>query len=106
MRLMVDTSNVSFMVSKAAEPKREMGRTGQQKVNIDGEPQWTVELFALDEAGGEVIRVTVAGIQPKVSQGQAVTVQDLEAVPWSNNGRSGVAYRVTSIAPLAQPKAA
>lgn len=107
MRLMVDTSNVSFMVSKAAEPKREMGRTGQQKVNSDGEPQWTVELFALDEAGGEVIRVTVAGIQPKVSQGQAVTVQDLEAVPWSNkDGRSGVAYRATSIALPAQPKAA
>jgi hypothetical protein len=94
------------MVSRPAEPKREMGRTGQQKVDSDGQPLWTVELFALDEFGGEVIRVTVAGIQPKVSQGQPVTVEDLEAVPWSNNGRSGVAYRATSIAPPAQPKAA
>ena len=106
MRLMVDTTRVTFMVSKAAEPKMELGNKQQKTDRETGAPQWVVELFALDESGGEVIRVTVTGPQPKVSQGQPVAVRDLEAVPWSNNGRSGVAYRATTIEPNAQVKAA
>jgi hypothetical protein len=106
MRLMVDTTRVTFMVSKAAEPKMELGNQKQKTDRETGAPQWVVEVFALDEAGGEVIRVTVTGVQPKVSQGQPVTVKDLEAVPWTNNGRSGVAYRAATIESNAQPKAA
>jgi hypothetical protein len=106
MRHVLDTSKATFMVSKAAEPKMEMGNRQQKIDRNTGQPQWVVELFVLDESGGEVIRVTVTGIEPKVSQGQSVRVEDLEVVPWSNNGRSGVAYRVASIIPTAQPKAA
>ena len=69
-------------------------------------PEWVVEVLAMDSERGEVIRVTVTGDQPKVSQGQPVTVKDLEAVPWTNNGRSGVAYRATTIEPSSQVKAA
>jgi hypothetical protein len=29
-----------------------------------------------------------------------VSVVDLEAIPWSNNGRSGVAFRAASVAPV------
>jgi len=105
MRLMVDTRQVTFMVSKAAEPKMEMGNQ-RQKTNRGGQPEWVVGLFAMDESDGEVIRVTVAGDQPKVSQGQPVLVKDLEAIPWSNNGKFGVAYRASSITPSSQPKAA
>lgn len=106
MRLMVDTSKLTFMVSKAAEPKTEYGQGKQKLDRQTQQPQWVVELFALDESGGEVIRVTVTGNEPKVSQGQPVRVEELEAVPWSNNGRAGVAYRAASITPAAQPKAA
>ncbi len=52
------------------------------------------------------VRVTVTGDQPKVSQGQLVTFAELEAIPWANNGRNGVAYRAASIQPAAQSRAA
>jgi hypothetical protein len=106
MRHVLDTSRMTFMVSKAAEPKMELGNKRQKTDRETGAPQWVVELIALDESGGEVIRVTVTGVQPKVSQGQHVTVRDLEAVPWTNNGRSGVAYRASTIEPTSQVKAA
>jgi hypothetical protein len=53
-----------------------------------------------------VIRVTVTGDQPKVSQGQPVRFEELEAIPWANNGRDGVAYRAATIHPAAQNRAA
>jgi hypothetical protein len=106
MRLMVDTSRVTFMVSKAAEPRMELGNQRQKTNKGTGQPEWSVGLFAMDESDGEVIRVTVAGDQPRVSQGQPVIVKDLEAIPWSNNGKFGVAYRASSITPASQPKAA
>src|SRR5262245_9067315 len=102
MRLMVDTSRVQFMVSKVAEPRFELNSQKQKVDRETGQPQWVVGLFAMDETDGEVIRVTVAGEQPKMSQGQPVLVRDLEAIPWSNNGKSGVAYRASSITPSAQ----
>ena len=42
----------------------------------------------------------------KVSQGQTVRFEELEAIPWSNNGRDGVAYRAAAIHPAAQARAA
>ena len=58
---------------------------------------WQVQLAALDETGGEVLAVSVAG-QPKVSVGSAVAVDGLVAIPWSQGDRSGVAYRAASLA--------
>jgi hypothetical protein len=106
MRLMLDITAVAFTVTKAAEPRRDVGKT-EQKVDRDtGRPQWVVEALALDSEGGEVIRVTVAGDQPRVNQGQPVRFEGLEAIPWSNNGRSGVAFRAASVQLAAPPKAA
>jgi len=53
-----------------------------------------------------VIRVTVTGDQPKVSQGQPIRFEELEAIPWANNGRNGVAYRAAAIHLAAQARAA
>ncbi len=106
MRLMLDTSQVAFTVTKTPEPRRDFGGT-QQKVDKDtGQPQWVVEVLALDAERGEVIRVTVAGDQPRVNQGQPVRFDALEAIAWNNNGRSGVAYRAATVQPAGQPKAA
>jgi len=106
MRLVLDTSKVTFTVTKAAEPKTEFG-SGQQKMNRASKlPEWQVEVLAMDSERGEVIRVTVAGDQPKVNQGQTVRFEELEAIPWANNGRDGVAYRAASIHPAAQSRAA
>jgi hypothetical protein len=106
MRLVLDTSKVTFTVTKAAEPKTEFG-SGQQKMNRASKlPEWSVEVLAMDSERGEVIRVTVTGDQPKVSQGQPVAFSELEAIPWANNGRNGVAYRAAAIHPAAQNRAA
>jgi hypothetical protein len=106
MRLVLDTAKVTFTVTKAAEPKTEFG-SGKQKMNRASQlPEWVVEVLAMDSERGEVIRVTVAGDQPKVSQGQPVRFEELEAIPWNNNGRDGVAYRATAIHPAAQSRAA
>ena len=106
MRLVLDTAKVTFTVTKAAEPKTEFG-SGQQKMNRASKlPEWVVEVLAMDSERGEVIRVTVAGDQPKVNQGQTVRFEELEAIPWANNGRNGVAYRAATIQPAAQARAA
>jgi hypothetical protein len=106
MRLVLDTSKVAFTVTKGAEPKTEYG-SGQQKMNrASNLPEWVVEVLALDPDHGEVIRVTVTGDQPKVSQGHPVQFSELEAIPWANNGRDGVAYRAASIQPAQQNRAA
>ena len=106
MRLMLDTSAVSFTVTRVPEARRDFGKT-EQKVDRDtGRPQWVVEVLALDSERGEVIRVSVAGDQPKVNQGQPVRFDSLEAIPWSNNGKSGVAYRAATVQLSAQSKAA
>ena len=106
MRLMLDTTKVAFTVTKDPEPRKDYGKD-QQKVDRDtGRPQWVVEVLAMDTERGEVIRVTVAGDEPKVRQGQPVSFADLEAIAWTNNGKSGVAYRAAAIHPAASSKAA
>jgi hypothetical protein len=106
MRLVLDTSKVTFTVTKPAEPKTEFGGTQQKMDRATKQPEWTVEVLAMDSERGEVIRVTVTGDQPRVSQGQPVTFSELEAIPWANNGRNGVAYRAASIQGSAQSRAA
>lgn len=97
MRLMLDTSQVSFTVSRGAEPKTER-ETGQQRTDKrTGQLLWLVQVIALDADGGEVIKVTVAGEQPKLTVGQPAEVQGLEAIPWVQGDRNGVAYRAASI---------
>lgn len=106
MRLMLETSKVAFTVTKAAEPKTEFGGTQQKVDRATKRPEWVVEVLAMDAERGEVIRVTVTGDQPKVNQGQPVRFEDLEAIPWANNGRNGVAYRAAAIHPAQQARAA
>ena len=105
MRLVIDTSRVRFTVSKAPEEKRDLD--GKQRADKrTGELLFTVQLVAFDEAGAEVITVTVAGAPPRVSVGQDVHPVELEAIPWSQEKRSGVAYRAKSVTPAQATKAA
>jgi hypothetical protein len=106
MRLMLETSKTAFTVTKAPEPRMDFGKEVQKVDRDTGRPQWVVEVLALDPERGEVIRVTVTGDQPKVSQGQPVRFDDLEAIAWNNNGKSGVAYRAATVQPASQVKAA
>ncbi len=106
MRLVLETSKTTFTVTKAAEPKTEFGGTQQKVDRATKRPEWVVEVLAMDSERGEVIRVTVTGEQPKVNQGQPVAFSELEAIPWTRDGKNGVAYRAFSIQPYSQAKAA
>ncbi|WP_078326922.1 SCO3933 family regulatory protein [Mycobacteroides salmoniphilum] len=96
MKLKVDTSAVQFMCTKTPEPRTDFG-SGLPKVDkATGAVLYQVQMMALDADGGDVLSVTVVG-EPKVTVGQQVTVTNLLATPWSQEGRSGVAFRADSI---------
>jgi hypothetical protein len=96
MKLYVDTSDKQVTVSKAPEPKTD--QNGQQRSERGtGRPMWSTQVFVLDEDGGQVLAVTTAGEKPDVNVGQPVTLSKLEALPWSSNGRSGVAFRAVEL---------
>lgn len=96
MKLKIDTTGVTFTCTRAPEQRTNFD-TGQPRIDkATGLVLWLVQLMALDSSGGEVLSVTVAG-EPKLAVGQPVTVADLVAMPWNQDGRSGVAYRAEAI---------
>jgi hypothetical protein len=97
MRLLVETARTTFTVTKDVEEKQD--QNGRQKVDrVTQEPLWVVQVMALDETGGEMLKVTLAGQQaPKVTVGAQVNLVELEAIPWATNGKNGVAYRAKAI---------
>src|SRR3954452_13863594 len=102
MRLYIDTSKVAwgFMVSRTFGPKVDI-TTGRIKTDRNtGQELCTIQLMALDERAGEVITVTVAGAVREIPVMTPVSVVELEAIPWNNNGRSGVAFRAASVTPI------
>jgi hypothetical protein len=108
MRLLIDTSKVSFTVSRDPQAKMEQGNQPAQKRDRNtGFPLWSVQLVAMEADGAEVINVTVAGEQPpKVNAGQLVTPVELQAIPWAQNGKNGTAFRATELKPVAAGKSA
>jgi outer membrane protein assembly factor BamB len=96
MKLFLETSAKQITVTLAPVEKKD--QNGRQRTERDtGRPMWSTQVFILDDDGGEVIAVTTAGEKPNVMVGQPVLLSKLEALPWSTNGRSGVAYRATEI---------
>jgi hypothetical protein len=97
MNLNVDITGKTFTVTKAVEEKKD--QNGRQKADKNtNDLLWTVQVMALDETGGEVINVTLAGnTAPKVAVGATVVPVGLIAMPWATNGRNGVAYKATSL---------
>lgn len=108
MRLLIDTSKVTFTVSREAQAKMEQGNNpAQRRDRNTGFPLWTVQLVAMEADGAEVINVTVAGQEPpKVTAGQLVTPVELQAIPWAQNGKNGTAFRAQDLKPVATGKSA
>jgi hypothetical protein len=105
MRLPIDTSRLKFLVVAPAEPLRqwEEGKPRElwaPRTDENGEVLWGVQVVALGDGEAQIIRVAVAG-DPKVAQGEMVTVDGLTAQPWERDGRSGMAFRCVSIRPAA-----
>ena len=102
MKLNIDTTGVTFLCTRDPQAKTDR-ETGAPKVDREtGEAQWQIQVAALDETGGEVLAVTVAG-RPDVTVGSPLAVEDLVAIPWSQGDRSGVAYRAGAIRSLGTP---
>jgi hypothetical protein len=102
VKLYINTTGVQFTVSK--DPAEKVDQAGKQKSERGtGRPMWATQVFALDSEGGEVINVTTAGEKPKVTVGQLITFQQLEAIPWATNGRNGTAYRASDMSPATGP---
>ncbi len=106
MKLVLDTSGVSFTVGRTFEPKTDP--QGVQRRENRGEKRllWVVQLIAMDQGGAETLSVTVASneIPPKLAQGQPVTPMGLEAVPWVKNNSAQVAFRADRVVPVAAAK--
>jgi hypothetical protein len=96
MKLRIDTTGVTFVCTRTPEQRLNFD-SGQPRIDKASQlPLWLVQVMALDADGGEVIAVTVAG-EPNVAVGQPVAVSGLMALPWSQDGRSGIAYRAEAI---------
>lgn len=108
MHLLLSTEVFTFTVTKNPEPRREYGKSEQKVERDTGRPVWVLDVLALEPDGGQVIRVSVAGEQPRVTQGQQVRIEGLEAIPWAQHDKktSGVSFRAVSIMPAAAAKAA
>ena len=101
MDLILDTVSTKFQVCVEFSPR--LDKDGVQRRDKSGGtnlPLWAVQLVAWFDADAETILVTVAvSDPPKVSQGQYMVVERLEAMPWVQNGNSRVAFRAKSILP-------
>lgn len=105
MKLRIETTGVTFLCTRIPEQRTNFD-TGAPRIDkATGQALWQVQLIALDATGGEVLAVTVVG-EPKVTVGQPVAVSGLVALPWSQDGRSGIAYRAETITGGADPAAA
>lgn len=105
MRLRIDTSGTRFIVTRAPEPRLNF-ETGAPKVDTaTGMPMYATQVLALDDSGGEVLNVTVAG-DPKVTVTQSISVVGLVAIPWAQGDRSGVAFRADALPPATASGAA
>lgn len=96
MKLRIDTTDTTFLCTRIPEQRTNF-ETGAPRIDkATGQVLWQVQVIALDPTGGEVLAVTVVG-EPKVIVGQPVSVSGLVALPWSQDGRSGIAYRAEAI---------
>jgi hypothetical protein len=101
VRLPIDTSRLKFLVVAPAEQLRqyEEGKPREAwapRTDVNGEVLWRTQLVALGDGEAEIIRVAVPG-DPKVGQGEMVTVDGLTAQAWELDGRSGMSFRCVAI---------
>lgn len=99
MILLLDMTDKAMICTKAPEPKTD--QHGEQRVERStNQPLWATEVVVTDSSGGEVIRITTSGDKPDIAVHDEVISSGLTALPWSTNGRNGMAYRATSLRAL------
>ena len=86
------------------EPRVANLETGElRKDRETGKTMYQVGVCAIQGRNSSVIQVTVVGEPQGLTLGAPVRVVDLEATPWDRDGRSGVAWRASALAPLQAP---
>ena len=101
MKLILNSESMQFQAASSFEARLDKdGVHRRDKSGGTNLPLWAVKLVAWSDADAETILVTVAvSDPPKVSQGQYVSVERLQAMPWVQNGNSRVAFRAKSVIP-------
>ncbi|MFE6386486.1 SCO3933 family regulatory protein [Nocardiopsis dassonvillei] len=104
----VDTSQMVFIAAGSPRPKVKDRQTGEIKYNADGSPVWQLKVLAqVEDNDAETLLVSFPATQAITARlGTPLTVQGLTAIPWETNGRHGVAFSASSIAPLDLRRAA
>ena len=95
MKLPIDTSGMTFMAAAGARPVTDF-ETKQQRVDVNGELLFNLQVVALDGEGAQILTVRVVG-DPGVGQGALLQLDELVAIPWTMGDRSGVAFRVERV---------
>jgi hypothetical protein len=113
-RLMLDTTNTIYELSDDIMPKLE-DKTRVQKLDRETQqPLWTVPIYGRGRAAGAkwsgVFNVTVVSdTKPNAEEGDQVSFENLEALPWvsEQNGRtrSGVAFKASGLEVMSAPVA-
>ncbi|MCD5313567.1 SCO3933 family regulatory protein [Kineosporia babensis] len=86
------------------EPRVANPDTGElRKDRETGQTMYSVGVCAIQGRNSSVIQVTVVGEPQGLILGAPVRVSDLEATPWDRDGRSGVAWRASALAPMQAP---
>ena len=95
MKLPIDTSGMTFMAAAGARPVTDF-ETKQQRVDVNGELLFNLQVVALDGEGAQILTVRVVG-DPGVGQGALLQLEELVAMPWTMGDRSGVSFRVERV---------
>jgi hypothetical protein len=108
MPLRLDTDGVTFTVGSDFEPVTDF-QTKRPKADANGVPLVQVSLVASFKTSwgktqSEVLTVRLPEGKP-LPPGALVRPVGLTAIPWSQNGKSGVAFRAGSLEPVSAAKA-
>ena len=97
----VDTRQLSFLFCTSLPEVRADPDTGEARVDRrTGQPLYLVGVAVKveGERAAYVLDVQVPGEPAGLVVGQPVVVEQLEAMPWERDGRSGVVFRAARIA--------
>ncbi len=95
MRIPIDTASLTLMAGKIEQALD--FETKRPKADTNGEPIYTVDLVVIAEGSPQIWPVKTSGEPKGVTVGQLVKVSGLVAMPWSMDGRSGVAFRAEDV---------
>jgi hypothetical protein len=100
MPLYLDMTGTSMLVT--GEPEAKKDQSGVQRSEKDtGRPMWVTQVLVQRPEKGYLISITTAGEKPDLIQMGPVNADKLEAIAWSTNGKSGIAYRAQKLTSVA-----